>query len=114
MELLEVCLNSDKYQFLPLMGVICGALSRACGDSNPEMKLKAANFASALAKAHPDKCGQHMKLTIDALTLNWGHQHSKVRRVTLLGMQDVCVARNAESYLNDNLIHLRVILNDRS
>jgi len=50
------------------------------------MKQKAANFASSLAKAHPDKCGQHMKQTIDALTLNLGHQHSKVRRVTLMGM----------------------------
>jgi len=56
-DLLEVCLNSDKFQFLPLMGVICGALSRACGDSNPEMKQKAATFASSLAKAHPEKCG---------------------------------------------------------
>jgi len=39
------------------MGVICGALSRACADSNPEMKQKAASFASSLAKAHPEKCG---------------------------------------------------------
>jgi hypothetical protein len=55
------------------MGVICGALSRACGDSNPEMKQRAATFASSLAKAHPDKCGQFLKLTIDAMTLNLGH-----------------------------------------
>ena len=94
--------------------MICGALSRSCGDSNPEMKQKAATFASSLAKAHPDKCGQFMKLTIDAMTLNLGHQHSKVRRVTLMGMMDVCVARNAESFLTDNLVHLRVVMNDRS
>ena len=55
-----------------------------------------------------------MKLTVDALTMNLGHQHSKVRRITLLGLQDVCVARNAESFLSDNLVHLRVVMNDRS
>ena len=31
-----------------------------------------------------------------------------------MGMMDVCVARNAESFLNDNLVHLRVVMNDRS
>jgi hypothetical protein len=31
-----------------------------------------------------------------------------------MGMMDVCVARNAESFLSDNLVHLRVVMNDRS
>lgn len=55
-----------------------------------------------------------MKLAIDALTLNLGHQHSKVRKITLQGLQDVVVAKNAEPYLEENLVHMRVVMNDRS
>jgi hypothetical protein len=33
-----VCLASDKYQFLPKLGEICGMLSKAAMDANPEMK----------------------------------------------------------------------------
>ena len=55
------------------MGVICGALARATSDSNTEMKQKVSLFASELAKAHNEKCGSYMKLTVDGLTQNLGH-----------------------------------------
>lgn len=37
-ELLELCLDQDKFQFLPNLGAVCGALARSTHDSNPEMK----------------------------------------------------------------------------
>jgi len=37
-DLLEVCLASDKFAFLPHLGPISFMLSRALQDSNPEMK----------------------------------------------------------------------------
>jgi hypothetical protein len=37
-DLLSVCLTSDKYQFLPKLGEICSMLSKAITDANPEMK----------------------------------------------------------------------------
>ena len=113
-ELLEVCLESDKFQFLSQMGAVCGALARSCTDNNPEMKLKVSSFASQLALAHPEKCGNHMKFTVDGLTMNLTHQHSKVRKVSLRGLQDVICARNAELFLQDSIPVLRMIMNDRS
>lgn len=62
----------------------------------------------------PDKCGNFMKLTVEGLTLNLGHQHSKVRKVTLAGLKDVVTARNAEIFLTDSIKHLRMTMNDKS
>jgi hypothetical protein len=45
-DLLEECLESDKFVFMPHMGTICGMLARAATDANPEMKQKVALFAS--------------------------------------------------------------------
>ena len=37
-ELLDVCLESDKFAFLPHMSALGQMLARAVQDSNPEMK----------------------------------------------------------------------------
>ena len=37
-ELLSVCLKSDRYQFLPKLGEICNMISKVTTDANPEMK----------------------------------------------------------------------------
>jgi hypothetical protein len=62
------------------LGAICGALARAASDPNPEMKIKVSSFASQLALAHPERCGNFMKTLVDGLTINLTHQHSKVRK----------------------------------
>lgn len=41
-DLLTVCLKSDKFQFLPKLGEICSMVSKAALDANPDMKIKAA------------------------------------------------------------------------
>ena len=53
-------------------------------------------------------------MAVEGLTLNLTHQHSKVRKVTLRGLKDVIVAKNAEPFLHDSVPVLRVIMNDRS
>ena len=113
-ELLELCLEQDKFQFLPQLGNVCSALARSTHDENPEMKQKISSFASQLAVALPEKCGHFMKTTVDGLTANLGHQHSKVRKVTLRGLKDVVCARNAELFLVDSIATLRLVMNDRS
>ena len=55
MGLLEVCLESDKFCFLPQMGAICRMLARAATDQNPEMKQKVAGFSADLSRALPEK-----------------------------------------------------------
>lgn len=79
-DLLEVCLRSDKYQFLPKLGEICSMLSKAALDPNPEMKQKSAKFAGELCRELKDKVGQYMKNTVISLIKNLHHQHSKVRK----------------------------------
>jgi hypothetical protein len=71
-------------------------------------------FASSLATALPEKCGSFMKLTVEGLTVNLGHQHSKVRKITLSGLQDVICAKNAELFLSDSISKLRLVMNDKS
>lgn|ERR1712127_68238 len=55
-----------------------------------------------------------MKLVVEGLTLNLTHQHSKVRKVTLRGLQDVLCAKNAEPFMHDSIPVFRQIMNDRS
>lgn len=55
-----------------------------------------------------------MKTTVDGLTQNLGHQHSKVRKITLKGLKEIAIARNAELYLVDSISTLRLVMNDRS
>jgi len=85
-ELLELCLETDKFQFLTLLAQVATAVGRSFADTNPEMKQKASGFASKLALAHPTKIGVFFKTAVDGLTANLAHQHSKVRKVTLRGL----------------------------
>jgi hypothetical protein len=61
-------------------------LSKAVTDANPEMKQKAARFGSDLCKELKDKVGGYMRNTVISLVKNLHHQHSKVRKSTLLGL----------------------------
>ena len=55
-----------------------------------------------------------MKTLVEGLTANLTHQHSKVRKITLKGMQDVICAKNAEPFLQESIKVLKQIMNDRS
>lgn len=56
-----------------------------------------------------------MKPLIESMTLNLQHQHSKVRKQTLIGLKDVIPSRGAEPHLRGNLMaQLRFNMNDRS
>ena len=114
LELLERCLASDKYQFLPKLSEVCSMLAKVATDANPEMKQKAAKFAAELCRELKDKAGPYMKNTVISLVKNLHHQHSKVRKSTLLGLQDVLVCRGAEGFLDDALPQLKYAQNDRS
>ena len=89
-------------------------MARAGQDSNPEMKQRLATFAGKFCRELKEKSGVYMKGTVLSLSANLAHQHSKVRKVTLKGLQDVIVARGAEQYLEDALPQLKYSMNDRS
>ena len=55
-----------------------------------------------------------MKATINSMVKNLQHQHSKVRKATLLGLKDVVVSKGAEPFLEDAIIQLKYSMNDRS
>jgi hypothetical protein len=55
-----------------------------------------------------------MRNTVVSLVKNLHHQHSKVRKSTLLGLQDVLACRGAETFLEDALPQLKYVMNDRS
>jgi hypothetical protein len=86
LDLLSVCLQSDKYQFLPKLGEVCSMLSKAATDANPEMKQKAAKFGAEICRELKDKVGGYMRNTVVSLIKNLHHQHSKVRKATLQGL----------------------------
>jgi len=48
-----------------------------------------------------------MKNTVISLVKNLNHQHSKVRKTTLLGLQDVLSCRGAEGFIEDALDQLK-------
>lgn len=103
LELMSVCLASDKFQFLPKLAEVCNMISKAATDGNPEMKQKSAQFAGEICRELKDKVGHYMKNTVISLVKNLHHQHSKVRKSTLLGLQDILVCRGAENFLDDAL-----------
>ena len=112
--LLDVCLESDKFQFMSVLGQVCSMLGRATTDSNPDMKQKVASFSGKLCRELREHAGHHMKMTIVGLTANLTHQHSKVRKITLRGLKDVAVARGAEPFLSESIVQLKYAMNDRS
>ena len=63
-DLLDVCLESDKQQFLPHLGPIANMLAKAAADSNPEMKQKVATFAGTLCRELKETAGNYMKSTV--------------------------------------------------
>jgi hypothetical protein len=79
-QLLDVCLEADKEQFVPHLGPICKMLGNALTDPNPEMKIEAAKFASHLALALDKRVGGYFRTTVDGMVNNLSHQHSKVRK----------------------------------
>lgn len=102
------------YQFLPKLAEITSMLSKALTDPNPEMKQKAAKFAGEICTKLEGKVGQYMKNTVLSLTKNLQHQHSKVRKATLLGIKDVIVCKGAEQFLEEELPQFKYMMNDRS
>jgi len=113
-DLLTACLRSDKYQFLPKLGEVCAMLAKAAQDANPEMKGMAARLAGELCDALREKTGPYMKATAASLVKNLQHQHSKVRKASLLGLRNVLCCRGAEPFLEDAVLQLKFAMNDRS
>ena len=114
-EFLEVCLEADKETFVGHLGPICGMLGRAAADPNPDMKIKAANFASNLALALDKRVGSYFRTTVEGLVGNLQHQHSKVRKATLTGLKDVLACKGAEPMFEGNTMQqLKFTMNDRS
>ena len=72
-------------------------LGKAATDGNPEMKIKVALFSGKLALALDRRVGNYFKNLVDSLVLNLQHQHSKVRKQTLVGLKDVLACKGAES-----------------
>jgi hypothetical protein len=112
--LLSDCLEKQHLQFMPHISEIALMTSKLLQDGNPEMKIKSANFAKEICIALKDKAGPSMKWTVEAMTENLKHQHSKVRKTTLEGLKYVIVCRNAEDFLTDAIPQLKMTANDRS
>lgn len=107
---------SDKYQFLFKLGEIANMLSKVIQDANPEMKTKSARFAGILCVQLGDKAGAYMKAVVASLVRNLHHQHSKVRKQTLMGLRDVLVCRGVAEAggFDEALPQLKFAMNDRS
>ena len=74
-DLLDVCLTSDKYQFMQKLPEMGHMLSKVLLDPNPDMKKEGAQFAGRFCETL-DKAGSHMKATIISLVHNLQHQHN--------------------------------------
>lgn len=72
-DLLELCLEADKNQFIENLGALCGMLGKATQDPNPDMKNKCASFAGHLAISLEKKVGGYLKPVIEALIGNLAH-----------------------------------------
>ena len=66
-ELLDVCLEADKNQFIPQVGNLCIMLGKVGVDSNPDMKNKFAQFVGKLATTMDKSVGSYMKGIVDSL-----------------------------------------------
>ena len=79
-------------------------LGKGGQDQNPEMKIKVAHFAGKLCRSLGKQAGQYLKLVVESMTQNLQHQHSKVRKQTLIGLKDVIPCKGAEPFLQGNLL----------
>jgi hypothetical protein len=118
-EFLDVCMDADDgqavQQFVHHLPVLCGMLGRAATDPNPDMKIKTARFAGRLSAALGKTVGPYFKSTVDGLVGNLSHQHSKVRKQTLIGLKDVLGCKGAEPFFEGaTMEQLKFTMNDRS
>ena len=113
-DLLAKLLKLNKFEMLKVMSDLSISLSSLLMDTNPEMKVLAADLACDLSQALKDKCGGYMKGVVSSLVKNVGHQPAKVRKASLLSLKQVIIAKNAEPFLEDALAQLKLTANDRS
>lgn len=111
---LDACLEADKEQFVLHLGPVCKMLGNALTDPNPEMKITAAKFASHLAQALEKRVGGYFRMAADSMVGNLSHQHSKVRKQTLMGLKEVLACKGAEPFFEHNMQQLKFTMNDRS
>jgi hypothetical protein len=48
-DLLSICLTSNKVAFIAHLGEVCSMLGKALLDANPDMKTKAASFTAEMS-----------------------------------------------------------------
>lgn len=72
-ELLTKLLKLNKFEVLKLISDVAVTLSSLLLDSNPDMKVSAADFASLLCQELKDKCGGYMKGVVGSLVKNICH-----------------------------------------
>lgn len=102
-------------QFVHQLPALCGMLGKAATDPNPEMKIKTARFAGRLSSMLGKTVGPYFKSAVDGLVSNLSHQHSKVRKQTLIGLKDVLACKGAEPFFEGAAMEqLKFTMNDRS
>ena len=90
-------------------------LGKAAQDPNPEMKNAVASLCGKLCVTLDNKIVPYCKGIVESLVLNLQHQHSKVRKQTLVGLRDVLCAKGAEPFIDGNPIaQFKFTMNDRS
>jgi len=114
LELVRKVLDKNPKLFISISDKICTMLAALLEDANPDMKTLAAAFATALALEEQVKAGKYFRETIAKLTLNLQHNHSKVRKATLLALKEVVAAKGAETHADLPLAQLKQNCNDRS
>ncbi len=69
---------------------------------------------NTLCDKFKDSIGQHSINIIKSLALNLTHQHSKVRKGTLLTAGKILITHNAGNYFEHILVQIKASLSDKS
>jgi hypothetical protein len=72
------------------------------------------SLINLLCDKFKDSVGQHCINVIKSLALNLSHQHSKVRKGTLLTAGKVLITHNAGSFFEHIQVMVKAALNDKS
>jgi len=89
-------------------------ISKTLADAFPDVKKESSNFVMDLSREMKDRLGDHASAIAKALVINFGHNHAKVRKITIETSGELLLTQSGASQMKELLPALKKVVNDGS
>jgi len=103
-----------KFSFQKNLADMAFLLSKALTDQYPEVKKECASLIMDMSTELKNSLGDHSLNIAKALVKNFGHQHWKVRKITVEATGEILLTDNGANHMKEILPALKQIINDKN